>query len=591
MNSVVLLTALCLSQFSIQVSPDRIHPFSYTDEPLAIRIAGLAQGDHALEAAIEAQGLETTMVNLGTVHSDGEAPSYVTVNASALPMGRLSVTIMTTEDTLRDNQTAYRIHRPSDEHARSVTASFIPWSPEGYELASDLPYSWARISAQDENFDDAMEVLRNRGIGVRLLLDDTTEEALEGIVQGHRDHVTHWEIPVMNDIPSALSIAAQIEEFAPGRSISVHVADPLELTNYLESEGSTILDEIIVSHSTIDEDGLHSYRSVIEQSGFEFLNLLTEMPRDEMASAWSAWSNNLASFSSGRITLCLSALNADEELTSITRYNLWNDLFSSYEYVGPQFADPDLDLEALLFRSRTDRASWLMAATASSPTDWAIPIQFGEVHAMSADTNMFLIDNTRELSVGSDPVFLTGRNKAVLTDSLSNALLLEVSTLLAVETYKDVVSEELWESLQRLKNGDESSSSRSVFLELLRRLPVLEQGLVSGSMPIHLVVPVTVRLTQITRWMAAIAELQDEAFLEPHETMLTQTNRFIAQFMSGRSEVAESSRPGQLMQAISRLSAEATQLDARGYPIEAAGVAMMAEWRARALSEYTNPLN
>ncbi|MFP6583174.1 MAG: hypothetical protein VCD00_11560 [Candidatus Hydrogenedentota bacterium] len=589
MNAIVLFTALCLSQFSIQVSPDRIHPFSYTDEPLAIRITGLARGDHAIEATIEAHELEATKVSLGTVHSDGAAPCYVTVDTSALPMGRLSVTIMTEEGTLRDKLTAYRIHRPSYLHARSITASFIPWSPEAYELASELPYGWARISTQDGNFDEAMAVLQNRGIGVRLLLDNTTEKALEGIARRHGDQITHWEIPVMNDIPSALSIAAQIEDFAPGRSISVHVANPLELTECLESEGSATLDEIIVSHSEVDEGGLHSYRLVIEQSGFEFLDLVTEMPRDTTTSDWSAWSNNLASFSPSRITLGLSGSDADETLTSISRYNLWSDLFSSYEYVGPQFSDPEL--EVLLFRSRTDRASWLMAATASTPTSWAIPMQFGEVHAMSADTNIFSIDNTRELSVGSDPVFLTGRDKEVLTDSLSNAILLEVSTLLAVETYKDVVSDELWGSLKRLKNGVESSSSRSIFLELLLRLPVLEHGLASGSMPIHLVVPVTVRLTRITRWMSAIAELQDEAFLEPHETMLTQTNRFIARFMSGRSEVPESSRPAQLIQAISRLSTEATELNARGYPIEAAGVAMIAEWRARALAKHTDTSN
>ena len=52
MNSILLMTTLCLAQLSIQPAPERIHPFSYSDEPLAIRLDGLTGNERDLKITI-----------------------------------------------------------------------------------------------------------------------------------------------------------------------------------------------------------------------------------------------------------------------------------------------------------------------------------------------------------------------------------------------------------------------------------------------------------------------------------------------------------------------------------------------------------
>ena len=107
-----------------------------------------------------------------------------------------------------------------------------------------------------------------------------------------------------------------------------------------------------------------------------------------------------------------------------------------------------------------------------------------------------------------------------------------------------------------------------------------------GAIPRHVVVPVIARLARVSRLMAALSEAETREFLEPSATMLAQSNRIMARFMSRHPDVERDSRAGQLVREIASLTEEASGLEADGLKIESAGVAMLAVWRSRCLAVY-----
>jgi hypothetical protein len=163
---------------------------------------------------------------------------------------------------------------------------------------------------------------------------------------------------------------------------------------------------------------------------------------------------------------------------------------------------------------------------------------------------------------------------------LCNRLSLDANLLLAVESYASALSANALETLKTCEPGD---SMRNAFFSLLRHLPELERQYQQSELEAHIAIPVIARLAGIARLICALEQESNHAFLEPAETTLRLCNEFLAQYLSNGIVGQRSDRDEQLLGEIRRLMDATTEAEQTNRPIEAAGVAILAEWRARSL--------
>lgn len=174
-----------------------------------------------------------------------------------------------------------------------------------------------------------------------------------------------------------------------------------------------------------------------------------------------------------------------------------------------------------------------------------------------------------------------------MSTALCNALVLDAGLLLTVETYATAFDPSIIKSLKFLRSSKPDDGFRDAFFALIRQLPDLERKYHEGDLPAHVIVPVVARLTRIARIICALEQEADNAFLESLENTLTRCNEFLAEHLSKGSTAAKGHRDQQLFDEVKRLMAESAEVNAGGRPIEAAGIAIIAEWRARALLART----
>jgi len=122
------------------------------------------------------------------------------------------------------------------------------------------------------------------------------------------------------------------------------------------------------------------------------------------------------------------------------------------------------------------------------------------------------------------------------------------------------------------------------FLALLRGFTTLEEQWHAGKASRSATVAALAALSRLSRSMCVLQQEGGEAFVEPLRKTLARCGEYQSQYLTGSGGAQDARDRGDwLSQEVSRLTAEAETLDKDGRAIEAAAVAAMAEWRARAL--------
>lgn len=582
MNSILLMTTLCLAQLSIQPAPERIHPFSYSDEPLAIRLDGLTGNERDLKITIESYLTDPKTITLSDNDIGINNPAYFLIDTSDLPLGRLSLTV-NSDESLESSSTgiAYRVHRPNSIENSQVTVSSIPWSDLAYDLAREIPHAAYRLSLNDPSFSQAMDVIVRNAKTAHIVVDSESLSSLERTIGQYGQAVSQLELNGDEGLPASFAIAERMHNTSNGVSVSLAVSDPSVLKEG-SLQGLKFVDEILLN----DSDGTDStmMSDITIAAACEFLNVSLGISSTDAHHGWKYWCSGASPFRTLTPRITVTSDTSDDALTLITRYNLWSALLGEYEYVGAHEMQSEIDSH--LFRHRTNPSDWLLALTTESPFSWSLSPDLGAQSFLTADTNPIPIDESKEVALGPDPLFIQGTGGTPLRDTVAATIQYKIQALLSDETNRDAIDEDLLNSLDSWDPATDPTISRTVFLELLRHLPELEISIATSSEDAESSSSVIAQFASIARWMAAQSELEQEPFLEPSSAILVQTNRFIARFMSEHPNLKDTSRPGQLIGEISSLSRDSIELSERGFSIEAAGVAMIAEWRSRSLLSH-----
>ena len=188
------------------------------------------------------------------------------------------------------------------------------------------------------------------------------------------------------------------------------------------------------------------------------------------------------------------------------------------------------------------------------------------------------------LTVMRRPRYLTGRGGALLAEAARSRAVALAQDFVANARYGHYVPEALHRLIAAIAENPEPKNARNRFFQLIRFLPELESQWHAGTLPGTIATPAIAHVARLARPLCALEEAGGAPFLEPLADTLLNCEEYQSLYLTGSVATSLASERGDwLMREVQRLTEEARRLAEEGRDIEAAALAALAEWRARAL--------
>lgn len=187
---------------------------------------------------------------------------------------------------------------------------------------------------------------------------------------------------------------------------------------------------------------------------------------------------------------------------------------------------------------------------------------------------------TVPLSAGLAYVRGTGGGR--VREAAQAALRDEVEGLLALPEAKEMLAKDFATAISLMAGEADTEARRFTFFAALQRFPDIEERLYSGQLDTAKAIPFLAALARIVRAACALEQHVGAPFLEPVAETLARCKDYQTAYL-GNATTGDWPRGDWIHAESDRLMGEARALADDGFEIEAAGVAAIAEWRARAL--------
>ena len=582
MSSLLAIPLILLGEFSLHVAPERKYPLSYTDEPLLVKITDAPTGAFEVTGTITDALANVTDVSIGTVRFRANESRYLTIPHEPSFTGHHVVSLSINDEQAQAGY--YRIRHPSVMTASPFRVTFTTFDRDTLESSLNIPLSEARLFASDPQLDDAITRMHALKIRMHLVVHQAehpaTDKRLEEWVTRYGNLVSWWEFESTDDLPELYRLMRSLLRLQPQAKLSIRVNSPENLEHYLSVADKPSVTHIVVTESPTEESQTSKYSIAAEIAGLEMIPVTLDDGAEDPIVLWRHLTSGLTSLRPISIDIPAVDIDAGAGLEHFSVYNQWAWLLAQHEPVGPFFIGDEVS--AYLFRHVSQDKPWVMALSANSPTTLELPdaLVGASIHS---STTMQSAESLDTIALEALPTFITGTDRTAIDSALRNALALDANLLLAVESYAPALSPAIIEVLKQLKTSTPDTPVRDTFFLLLRQLPELERQLKSETLPAHVAIPVVSKFARIARLICALEQEAGNAFLEPAVTTLNRSNEFLAEFLSNGSPAAQRSRDQQLVAEITRLMAESETAQESERPIESAGIAIIAEWRARSL--------
>lgn len=253
------------------------------------------------------------------------------------------------------------------------------------------------------------------------------------------------------------------------------------------------------------------------------------------------------------------------------------------EPIGPMALGDQI--EAYLFDTAD---GWCIAAWAMGDEEIDAALPTNDVRIISATqavraTHTDNEGNTR-VTLSSIPLFIFGDDPAVRAEAAGARAILEAQHLLAMDGIDTLLPDTAVRAITIVDSDEGPVMPRREFLLLLQEFMSLEAQMTQDAAQADRVVPIMAGLTRLVRALCALDQDRGEIFLTPHLTRQDRIKTFQAQYITGGPDDTTNRRGAALNEEIRRLNGLVRAVAARGYTIEADGLAALAEWRARSLN-------
>ncbi len=603
-----LLAALALTltaaAMEIQVAPDQPFPCVYLDDPLILEFR--SDADVETRVALEAQREQEAPVkiDLGTFQVRGHGALWRKVSELPAHPGlyTLKFTVTTGDQSTTYERRFVWIERPFNGEPAPLVLGSGALDAMGLLAAQALPLRSVRLDAA--NGDAPRQAAAAKAVGFQVAVGLSTQEMPNPVVDAQNlvarlaGSASSWIIDP-SGAPERLSgIVEGLRKANARPSISLIADDPGAIQALLAAAGQYDVREVVLRHAGPSTAEVRAFRDGVERSGYEGMPISVRIrPPEAPAAEWGP-------------TIVRESLLCRAESVSATELSGYT-LFTTTPEPGqtPGAAPGFAHLSAYIHRLRDaeavgelslgagvrapvfrNRGGWIIALwNENASGETTVPVgkatELRLTDTLNAPVEMPAAkDDALTISVGRNPVYLSGRDGSVVSTAASARAKTEAQAFVNNSAFRNAVPSEVLSIIQNLANAASPRVDHREFFALLRMFPYVEQRWQSGRLSRATAAPAIGALTRLCRALCVAEEEAKEPFVEPLQDMVSRASKSQSQYLTGTGSDGGSDRRGDWISAVvSELLADVEQLNDAGRINEAKAVASLAEWRALSL--------
>ena len=595
MGPLAMLAFIMGATVQVNLAPDQPIPHVYVDDPLVVEMLSDADTAVGVDMNIVPDFAPSpTSVSIPSTPLHAGAAYWHTVEGAPAQRGRYQVQANL---HVRDGEPATitsvfcRIDRPVTDYALPLNmAGFEQFAPDCALALQQIALRSVLIAANTPNALNTLKSAMAANFTVLVELDVTASAVeatalCEQLMKDKDAQLSGWVIKADASPTNLLAIIKVLRQ-AGSRAPVWAVVDGAEtLSKLLAAGAGSAVEAILYRYSWPGPSELGAVRDTLWRAGHEGLPIYVHFqhPHSAQSGVGPALELVLLSCYANGAEQTLLDVGLVYESTFAPGYCHLAALaqrMRNASFVGP------LEAEDAYFLVFTQHEGWLVAGWADTAHTVQIEIESADdLELFDGRNNPLEVPPVAEglltLTVGPEPVFLTGRAGPVLAQAAQTAARREAQ-LLTKHAAFDVLPGDITDMVKNLASG--GAFSRLQFFNLLKVFPWLEELWHNGSEPPSAVVPTLARLSSITRALCLLEQERGEPFVEPLQNTLANCGQFQSLYLtSSASSTQMRERPDWLLGELTRLTTEAERLNTEGRTIEACAVAAFAEWRGRAL--------
>lgn len=590
----LLLGALMCAglETGIVVSPDQPLPYSYIDDPLVLELHSSSDIRASLGLHVEgAPWPQPLDFNADPIQLRAGVPGLTAFNGLPPQRGLFAggVKIATGAEETTIPITFARIERPALQGALPVFIHTV----ERVEHVQAARAAGAQAIRVDLSQPDPIALIRAAAptpvaLDPGTLSPDALVPVIAALPADLAGQVIWWVVDPKGDLATLQAFADKIHE-APCKAPIAMIAPDATTFERLMNEGAGRLARaaVLASDVTTGKEA-RLLLDAAERAGFESWPLFVQAAGAGGANAPSHAVQQV--FANLAVGAMATGIPANLLFSESRMGEAFVVLCGLQHRLGPAQHAGVLPfgsaITAHLFR---DGASWI-AVLWSEGAAKEVKIGVGSAQQLQlrdAFGNPVELPAAKEglftLSIGPMPIMLSGTGGSLLAEAARNKAQLTARRLLDDKGVQRWLSPELRALVQAVLDR-KGELDRSSILALQRTLPELERLWHDGKLPRTVAVPAIADIARLCRLLSTVDQDSGQPYLEPMQDMIARSEEQQSIYLTGSSAAAaEHARGDWILDEVRNLIDDARRLAAADRGIEAAGVAALAESRARAL--------
>ncbi len=597
MHALILLIGLAAAQVELHLAPDQPIPMVYSGEPLVIEFASPEQVTIAVKADIRHEFGDVIRADLGRFTLRPGGVYWHAIEDLAEACGRYTAhfQVEARGETTSHDASFVRIDRPLGLKPLDVSVKIGTADKADLIALANIPVGYAQLDASRPGFRRTVADLATAGIRTAALFyaapGSDAAAGAEALARDIGNQVFLWEIDLGGEAPSLGDISGALRRGGSRAPVGLCVDGPDAASAFLARGAGRFADRLVCRGDLSPAD-IAAVREAVEQAGYENLPIILDanaLPEEGQVGG-AVVGHLIENRAAGAVHTVVDGTLLFSNEAFGDAYALVSGLthrLQDARYVGRIGADSETRLHAFCAQDEWLAVAW----TTGEPVDAALPAAGATDLVLTDALNNRLAAPVLEhgaltLHLTGTPVCLSGRGGAILEQAALGEMRREAHALLDEKRLLEQIPPELASFVHNLSGDDAAPPERRHFFALLRMFPEVEQEWHSGTIPRAVAAPVLACMARLSRDLCVLEQERGEPFHAPLNDTLQKSAEYRAAYLTGSGAASGARERGDwLMAEVSRLIAEAQRLDTSGRAIEAAAVAALAEWRARAL-EY-----
>lgn len=594
----IILLGMASSGVDVALAPDQPIPHVYVGDPLILELSSDEDVQASVSLSIQDDHGEESHSELGVLSLRAHSTLWEPV--PALPDYRglftANIEISMPGGAEKHEHVFCRIDRPVETLQNSVVVH-APSDEREFDALSAVFVRNVYVAASEDDADTRLSLAQAAGFGVTVVMNAAFPDAARvhwsALVEAQRANVTRVVLDGSGATPeNLLGLARFLREAREAPSIEARVSTAEELGSLLEAGAGRLLDGIEAVALQQPGNSVEPYRNLARRKGYERLPLAMVCLEfgDEPSREGAKFMQRLVEYKAARMrhTVMPSSLvfSGGKFGEAYVPLSVFARKMDGAQYVG-QF--PSEKAVAHVFQKGSN---WqILAWTEDSNADLPIPAE-GISGAALWDIN----GNTLPLPeaqggllaapLGPWPIYIRGAGGDVLRRTAEYMASSQAAAILGTRAYTDALPQDVITIIRKLAVDDVQPLSRSEFFALVYLFPYLEEQWHTGTLPRSVAVPAMADLTQLVRHLAVLEEEVGEPFVEPYQETLNRCGQYQSLYLTRSGGDGGSTERGDwLLKEVSRLVTASERAMSVNRSKEANVLAILAEWRARAL-EY-----